>query len=162
MKTYHLRPISDTRHADDKLCPDGGWKPLTVKQKARLSILARQAFEVQKVQGMAVKEWRHEIAIQVCGFRISEAANDHYSDLKSAFQDLAGNPEKAFKTQLRAVDNKRRVAMHKLLQACKSGGLHESYAASICHAQFKVPLTEASGKQLWCLFFTISKRGKKS
>lgn len=168
MRNYTLRPaaavkpIPAAKHVEDDNCPDAGWKPLSKEQKAKLSILARSAAEKQGIRGgyKAVEEWRHMISIRVCGVRISEAVQDNYADLKSAFEDLGGRPEKAFQTQMRAGDNKRRVAMHKLSQALADRGLQPAYAASICRAQFKCPLEEASAKQLWCLFFTVTKRRK--
>lgn len=158
LKTPRLKPIAASRHAADAKCPDAGWKRLTNKQKGRLSMLAATAYTHQQVQGMTVKEWRHEISINTCGVRISEAIQDHYDNLKSAFQDLAGQHAGAYRTQVRSKDNKRRIAMHKLITACKERGLNSSYPASICMTQFKCPLEEASAKQLWCLFFTVTNR----
>jgi hypothetical protein len=169
MKTYFLRPrqpavklapVSTAKHAADAGCPDGSWHRLTREQKARLSMLAREAFLFQKVQGMDRDEWRQEIAIRACGCRISEATQAHWADLKSAFQDLAGKPEKAFQTQMREGDNKRRVALYKLTGALAERGLQPAYAATICRAQFKCSLEEASAKQIWCLFYTVTNRRK--
>lgn len=173
MKTYTLRkpafaapvsrtrlqPIGTARHSRDTECPDAGWKRLSNKQKARLSMLAAKGYAFQRVQGMSLEDWRHEIAIRACGVRISEATQDHWADLKTAFLDLAGDPVGAMRTQLREGDNKRRIALHKLTKACEQRGLAMSYAESICRDQFKVPVSQASAKQIWCLFFTISKRG---
>lgn len=156
-----LKPISDHKRAADKACPDAGWKRLSNEQKGRLSVLARKAYAHQRVQGMTETEWRHEIAISVCGCRISEAVQDHYTNLKSAFEDLCGEHDRAFKTQIRGADNKRRIALHKLATACKERGLHDSYPESICRSQFKVPISQASAKQIWCLFFTVTKRREK-
>lgn len=158
-----LKPVSAAKHADDAACPDGGWKPLTNNQKARLSILARQA---AVLHGLSLKKvdldaWRQEESIKACGRRISEAIQDDWANLKSAFEDLAGNPVAAFKTQLRDGDNKRRVAMHKLAEALRKKELPLSYAESICRPQFKCSLDEASAKQLWCLFYTINGRKAK-
>ncbi|MEO5915599.1 MAG: hypothetical protein ABIS50_15300 [Luteolibacter sp.] len=168
MRTYiltkpRLKPIATARHAEDAKCPDGGWKPLTKGEKAALSILARKAAVVQGVslKKLDLDAWRQQISVKACGRRISEAVHDDWADIKSAFEDLAGQPEKAFSTQLRSGDNKRRVAMHKLTEALTKKNLNPSYAASICRAQFKVNLEEASAKQLWCLFYTINGRKAK-
>lgn len=170
MKTYfltpprdrkpRLRPIGSAGHADDRQSPDGGWKPLSKNQKTRLSILAREAAIAQRISlaKTDLDAWRHEESIRACGLRISEASQQHWPDLKAAFELLAGKPEKAFETQFREGDNKRRVALHKLTGALQSKGLHPSYAASICHAQFKCAIEDATAKQLWCLFFTVSNR----
>lgn len=167
MKHYTLRPsplapISTAKHAADSQCPDGGWQPLTKNQKARLSILARQAAEKQghSLKSKDLAAFRQEHSIRACGLRISEASQKHWADIKSAFEDLAGRPEAAFSTQLREGDNKRRVALWKLTQALAQRGLAPAYAAAICRTQFKCNLPEASAKQLWALFFTVTNRRK--
>lgn len=159
---YVLKTIPEYRKAEDGACPDAGWKSLTKEQKTHLSILARKA---AVVQGLCVKskefeEWRHEVAIAACGVRISEAAQAHWVELKTAFELEAGEDGKAFQTQMREGDNKRRIAMHKLTQVLKDKGLDVSYAAKICTMQFKVPLDQASAKQIWCLFYTVTNRRK--
>jgi hypothetical protein len=157
-----VRPIATAKHAEDAACADGGWKPLTKEQKMRLSILARKAAWEQK-QGLDNKQldaWRQEVSIRACGVRISEASQCHWADLKSAFEDLAGAPEQAFETQLRDVDNKRRVALWKLNQVLTEKGLAPEYAGAICKTQFKCALEDASAKQLWCLFYTVKNRLK--
>lgn len=172
MKTYILRktasaarpaalqPISTARHAGDGDCPDGSWKALSKEQKARLSISARKAAAVQGVslKSKDLVEWRHEVSIRACGVRISEATQAHWADLKAAFEDLGGQPEAAFLTQLREGDNKRRIAMWKLEKELEKKGLATGYAAAICKTQYKIPLAQASAKQLWCLFYTVKNR----
>ena len=162
MKTYVLRPrpIADAGHAQDAACPDASWKPLTKKQKGLLSMLAAKAYAAQEIHAVTLTEWRHDTAIRACGRRISEATQKHWADLKAEFQDLSGQPVAAFKTQMREGDNKRRIALHKLTQALSAKGLNPSYAASICFCQYKVPLEQATAKQLWCLFYTIQNRKK--
>ena len=156
-----LRPVPASKHAQDAACSDGGWHPLTKEQKRDLSILARKAATAQGITGTkAIDAWRHEVALKACGHRISEATQRNWADIKSAFEDLAGRPEKAFQTQMRDGDNKRRVALYKLTQALSAKGLATTYAAAICRVQFKCPLEEASAKQLWCLFYTVTNRKK--
>lgn len=159
---YPLKPISTARHRDDSKCPDAGWKGLSDGQKARLSIMARKA---AIKQGVSLKkkhldEWRHSVAIRACGVRISEATQSHWDDLFSAFLDLGGKPEAAMNAQIRGLDNKRRIAMHKLTKALEANSLHPSYAETICQTQYRIPLADASAKQLWCLFFTVTNRAK--
>lgn len=162
LKPYTLNPIGEARHSEDSSCPDAGWKALTKNQKTRLSIMARKAAETQGVslKSRDLEEWRHEVCIRACGCRISEATQANWADLKSTFEDLGGQPEQAFLTQIREGDNKRRVAVHKLTQALAGKGLDVSYAAKICQVQYKVPLDQASAKQLWCLFYTVTNRKK--
>jgi hypothetical protein len=163
MKAYTLNPIRGADRARDAQCPDASWKPLSKRQKALLSILARAAAIRQGVPAVAAEldAWRRETSIRACGLRVSDATQAQWADLKSAFEDLGGRPEKAFQTQMREGDNKRRVAMHKLTRALYDRRLDPSYAAAICRAQFKCPLAEASAKQLWCLFYTVTNRRKK-
>lgn len=123
-------------------------------------MLARKAAESQ---GLSVKtkdlsEWRQSVSIRACGLRISEATQAQWADLKAAFQMEAGEDGKAFQTQMREGDNKRRIAMHKLTQALAGKGLDVGYAAKICRIQFKCELDQASAKQLWCLFYTVTNR----
>lgn len=155
-----LKPIPAARHAEDGQCPDGSWKPLSNEQKKRLAILARQAAVACGISSHEADEWRREQSILACGLRITEATQKHWADLKSRFEDLGGRPEKAFQTQMREGDNKRRIAMWKLTQALTAKGLQPEYAGKICRAQFKCQLEEASAKQLWCLFYTVTNRQK--
>ena len=161
MKPYilHTRPIPGAKHAEDGKCPDASWKALSKIQKARLSMLAAKAYAFQNIgPAVTLAEWRREESIRACGLRISEATQAHWADLQSAFQDLAGMPGRAFATQMREGDNKRRVALHKLASELAAKGLHPSYAASICRCQYKCALEDASAKQIWCLYFTIKNR----
>jgi hypothetical protein len=159
-----LRPVSAAKHAADGGCPDGGWKPLTKEQKMRLAILARKAAAVKELafDNQQMNAWRQEVSIRACGLRISEASQCHWADLKSAFEDLAGDSVAAYQTQLRDGDNKRRVALWKLTQALDAKGLQMGYAAAICRAQFKCSIEDASAKQLWNLFYTITNRKRKA
>lgn len=161
-KASPLKPIPAARHAEDGGCADGSWKPLSAKQKQRLAILAREAAVKCGISQHEADEWRREQSILACGVRITEATQKNWADLKSRFEDLAGKVEKAFQTQMREGDNKRRVAMWKLTQALAAKGLQPEYAGAICRAQFKCQLSEASAKQLWCLFYTITNRRNKS
>lgn len=163
MKTFVLKPIGDAKHADDADCPDAGWKPLTRHQKTRLVLLAKKGWESAKdTAGTAAlldfDAWRQEVAIRVCGCRISEARQEHWADLKAEFQSRAGDDAGAFRTQLREGDNKRRIAMHKLTEALAKKGLPVTYAAAICRTQYKCSLDEASARQLWRLFYTVRNR----
>lgn len=157
-----LQPIPTAKHAEDAACPDAAWRRLTNYQKGRLSMLARKASVKCGISSHEETEWRREQSILACGCRISEATQAHWADLKSRFQDLAGEVEKAFQTQMREGDNKRRVAMWKLTQALNAKGLQTTYAAAICRAQFKCALEDASAKQLWCLFYTVTNRKKSA
>lgn len=183
MKTYHIHPpphravpvddpAVDTRPADapagaarrrpTDYAPDIAQRPLSRKQKARLCILARQAAEQLGAPqtGPAHHQWRHDQAIAACGHRISAARQAHWADLHAWFVDRAGRADAAFTTLMRADDNPRRIAMHKLREALTQRGLAEAYAAAICQRQNKCPLHDASAPQLWRLLFTVRNRRK--
>ena len=139
------------------------WHPLSREQKARLSILAREAFAKRHPGSLAgmerrITEFRHEEAIRCCGKRVSEAAQRDYLPLKAHFQDLAGNSGAALNTLMRSESEPRRVALHKLTQECRARQLSMSYPASICKRQFGCDLPQASAKQLWNLVFTVRNR----
>ena len=157
-RTAKARLRSQAEVDADAALPDGGWRPLTRWQKARLAMTARKAYDRLKVQGMTLDEWRQEIAIRACGRRVSEACQCHWAELMAAFLNLNGASDKALNVLLREGDNKRRVAMHKLTQELAKKGLEVGYAAAICSKQFKCALADASAKQIWCLFFTVKNR----
>lgn len=141
----------------DRSC---AWHPLTREQKARLSILARDAF-AKSGSGNA-DSWRREVAIRACGRRISEAAQRDYLPLKAAFQDLAGESGRALETLLRAESEPQRVAMHRLTQECGKRGLRLAYPEAICRRQYHCALSEATPRQLWNLLYTVRSRRKPS
>jgi hypothetical protein len=141
------------------------WHPLTNEQKARLSILAREAFAKLNPGSLAgmdrrITDFRHAECIKVCGKRITEAAQRDFLPLKAHFQDLGGKSGQALNTLLRAESEPQRIAMHKLTQECRYRKLSLSYPEAICRKQYHCNLTQASAKQLWCLVFTIRKRRK--
>jgi DNA-binding protein len=142
----------------------GAWAPLSTKQKQVLVVLARQAAGVQYVatEGPDFEEWRREVSVQACGRRISEAVQRDYAVLKSTFEDAAGRPRQALRTVEREVDNKRRQGLWVLRQELQKAGLADGYAEVICRSQFKCAVSEASGKQVWCLVFTVRNRQKTS
>jgi hypothetical protein len=162
-RAVKLQPIADRHHAADAACPDGGWKALTREEKKRLCMLAASAAKARglDLRGKTLDAWRAAESIKACGLRISEATHAHWADIKAHFECLGGQYEKAFETQLRDGDNKRRVAMHKLQNELAAKRLPPAYAESICRTQYKVGLAEASAKQLWCLFYTVKNRKNK-
>jgi hypothetical protein len=109
---------------------------LSKGEKTHLAIEARKAYAKMEGNGAtdeSFDEFRHRIALQACGRRISEALRADYSALAAA---------------------------HKLKQALSAAGLADGYAATICLQQFKTGIESASTKQLWSLFYTITNRGR--
>jgi hypothetical protein len=156
------------------------WHPLTNEQKARLSILAREAFLKLEAGRLKLEEgrdldisqlpsadsrmtaFRHQESIKAIGKRITEACQRDFLPLKAHFQDLGGKSGQALNTLLRAESEPQRIAMHKLTQECRYRKLSLSYPEAICRKQYHCNLTQASAKQLWHLVFTIRNRRKTS
>jgi hypothetical protein len=160
MKTYYIKPIAYERHAEDVTCPDGGWKPMGKKEKMILSKLAASAAQQQGLELTAkeLAEWRAAESVKACGVRISAASHEQWPAIKAHFEKLGGKVGKALVTHVRGGDNKRRVALWKLQTVLTEKGLAMGYAEKICQMQYKVPLKEATAKQLWRLFFTVTNR----
>lgn len=152
-----MNPEPATRSADYQ--PDAHGR-LSLYQKRRLVLLARRAFNKQGRPGGDFDTWRREIALRACGLRISEADQRDWAALKAAYLDAAGDSGRAFETLMREDDNKRRIAMHKLVRACTERGLPLAYPEAICRRQYRCCLGEASAPQLWRLVFTVKNRRK--
>ena len=56
--------------------------PLTKEQKQQIAILARMAFKGANKEFTA---WRHAVAIEACGKRITAATQADFENLKNAF-----------------------------------------------------------------------------
>lgn len=166
MRHYQLRPTADAgccHHVARDYQADGGWKPLSRRQKWRLSELALQAARAmgEPVHGLAHAEWRHQEARRAAGVRISEACQRDYTALKAHFLNLAGEPEAAFSELMQADDNPRRVALWNLTRALSERGLPAAYAEAICRRQYKCSLAQAAAPQLWRLLYTVKNRRAK-
>lgn len=170
MKTYilHPPPGSDAtpapppprtrRRVGCHYAPAGDTGPLTLHQKRRLVLLAKQAWRKRGQPGESFDAWRHDTSIRACGHRIREATQRHWASLKAAFQDALGESGHALSTLLRDHDNKRRIALHKLAAECSARGLPLAYPEAICTRQYRCNLHDATAPQIWRLFFTIKNR----
>lgn len=136
--------------------PTGGAAPLSNRQKAYLSGLAKAAWRILS-QGGGTDEkeadYRKREAISCCGRRISEARNRDFSDLEAHFLALSGKSGRAFDSAMKADSNPARQALYKLRQLLAKQGRDESYAAKILRDKFKTTLADASAKQLWSVYF---------
>lgn len=156
------RPAA-ARHVARDYQADGGWKPLTRRQKWRLCELALRAARAmgEPVSGLAHAEWRRDEARRSAGCRISEGCQRDYSALKAHFLNLAGEPDAAFGELMQADGNTRRVALWNLTKALGERGLPAAYAEAICRRQYKCGLAQASAPQLWRLLYTVKNRREK-
>lgn len=134
---------------------------LSNAQKATLCIMSREAFDARADAHADddFAEWRHEQQRVACGKdSLRDAVQTDYLAIRSHFKNLLGNSGGAFRDAVRAQTDDRNIALVKLRNECAIADIALEYANRICRAQNKCALTEASGKQLWRLIFTIRNR----
>lgn len=148
-------------------------RPLTNVQKASLGMLAREAWEVWEGRedflaanaelsaSKCFESWRRYEQGKAVGIQsLRSATQSNYLDLKAHFLTLKGDGGAAVKAKLRAEEEPRILAYHKLQQALQERDLAPEYAEAICRNQFRCAVSDASEKQLWNLVFTIRNRRK--
>jgi hypothetical protein len=145
--------------------------PLERNDKARICILAREAFDKAETT-QDFETWRrHEQFLAVTGanplidrtsrLSLRDCTQRDMLKLTAHFQNLIGEPGRAVKSLLRIATQDHELAMRKLEAECTARSIDISYPAKICAKQFKCALDDASPKQLWCLVFTVRNRRKK-
>lgn len=139
--------------------------PLDNGQKARLCIMAREAFERmhsrEPFNAAELAAWRREQQVKACGIdSLTAVTQAHWPALEAHFLDLQGESGRAFTRLLQPELKAQRLARFKLTAALKERGLAEGYAAAICRMQYKCDLDAATARQLWRLVFTIRNRKK--
>lgn len=142
----------------------GAQVPLSNKQKAAISKLARQAWVLLKQRGAtdeSESDYRGREAIAACGRRVSEALNGDFEILEAHFLANAGKTGRAFTSAMKAESNGARQARFKITKLLAKHGLPDSYAAKIMQDKFKTTLDAASEKQLWAVYYDCQ-RGTKA
>lgn len=148
--------------------------PLSNEQKAVIGQLAREAWlawpgrdafleaNPELSASKCFEAWRHVEQGKATGGiqSLTRCTQDHFLPLRAHFKAMLGNGAGAMRDHLRAQEEPRIRARWKLQQALDERGLAEGYAAAICQRQFHCALGDASEKQLWCLFYTITSRRK--
>lgn len=148
--------------------------PLSNDQKKALGMLSREAYRAWSGReafeeanpdlsvSKCFEAWRHVEQGKATGGiqSLTRCTQDHFLPLRAHFKAMLGNGAGAVRDHLRAQEEPRIRARWKLDQALTERGLNEGYAASICQRQFRCALGDASEKQLWCLFYTVTKRRK--
>jgi hypothetical protein len=130
-------------------------------QKARIAILAKEAFDRQGCTG-SIEDWRHEQQFLAVGKEsLRDCVQDDYLKLKAHFEDLTGESGRAVKTHMADAVSDRELVMRKLEAECAARALDISYPATICAKQYKCDLDHASPNQLWQLVFTVRNRRKR-
>lgn len=130
-------------------------------QKARICILAREAFDRLHCTG-SFEEWRHEQQFLAIGKdSLLDATQADYLKIRARFEELTGESGRAVKTHLADAMTDREIAMGKLKAECTARGLALEYPGAICLRQYKCDLDHASPNQLWQLVFTVRNRRKR-
>jgi hypothetical protein len=101
-------------------------------------------------------EFRHRIALQACGRRVSEAIRADYGDLAAAFASMGGNTQRAMHIAERGVTEGRRIAIKKLTEVLASQGHQLSYAAPFIKALCGLSIEEAPTKKIWAAVFRFN------
>lgn len=146
---------------------------LSNEQKGILCQLAREAYDAWPGRA-AFEECNAELSVSKCfeawrrveqGKAVGQqslrlCAQEAFLPLRAHFKAMLGDGAGALRDHLRAAEEPRIRARWKLQQALDQRGLNEGYAAAICRRQFKCELGDASEKQLWALFYTVTNRRK--
>lgn len=151
-------------------------RPLTrgkFGQVAQVAKVATRAYALQKSldnhRGLKADDWRREEAREACGFRLSEAQNQHFEKLMLHFAILANDTALALEYAQRDDDQGRakRTALAVIMGHLKRLPIAEgadpeaarrAYAETICKARFKVGLDLASAEQLQAVAMTCKAR----
>lgn len=135
---------------------------LSTKQKKYLAQLARQAFKVRGTPGADFDAWRHdEVAKAVGKAGLRCCSQLDYKAVQAHFLDMTGRSGQAMTALVQHQSEPRRQAEAVLLRELTNAGLHLNYANSICNAQFKCTLFDATEKQIWCIVYTIRNRASR-
>lgn len=139
--------------------PAGG--PLDNLQKARICMLAREAWEKDGRPGDHT-DWRHDEQAKACGHgSLLACTQADYLLLRAHFKNLLGHSDAAFRDLIKHGTQDKQLALFKLRGACAEFAIQfPSYPAAICRRQYKCALDEASATQIWNLFITVRSRGQ--
>lgn len=147
---------------------------LSLIQKRDIAIAARQAYDrwpereafeainSDQSKSACFKAWRYVETGKAAGGTQSlcECTQSQYGRVLAHFQRLGGQESVAQHTEAKDQDNPRRIALWKLNQALRERDLGRGYAITICRAQYRCELDQASPGQLWRLIYTIRNRHK--
>ena len=139
-------------------------------QKAYLAMMTNAAYARARKLGDEIKDcgchadqgthFRHGCVLAACnkhGLRC--CTQDDYGMVKGHLLALLGEEGRALKAMVHGTDNARRIALYKLDQACREGGVGLNYAEAICRAQNRgAGIQEQDANGLWRLVFTVNNR----
>lgn len=136
---------------------------LSHRQKWILSDLARQAWQKAgpELDGISEEDFRHQEVARACGkLGLRCCDQNDYKLVESHFHDLLGHHAQAFNAQLRAATETKRVALHKIREACQEFGFQMAYAEAICRNQnHGRSLDDVDERARWRIFYTVRNRG---
>jgi hypothetical protein len=138
--------------------------PLNTPQKRELSILAREAWmhAIERGDERDAEQFRRDEvqnAVGQPGLRCCDQS--HFAMLMAHFHGLLGHVSATSYWITRAATEPQRIAMFGLKGAMAKTGTPWNYVDAICRTQFKVPLSEATPRQLGLLRITVLKRARK-
>lgn len=137
--------------------------PLSKDQKRYLSQLSRKAWlkAGPELDGIAADDFRRqEVAKAIGKLGLRCCDQNDYKLVEGHFLELLGRHGAAFNAQMKAATETKRLAMHKITEACQEFGFHLSYPDKICRAQnHGHGLDEIEEKALWRIFYTVRNRG---
>lgn len=140
--------------------------PLTNTQKAELSILCRQAFDLHNTLAgpaatRAAEDFRHtQVHAAVNKPGLTACTQDDYLPLRAHFLHLLGRDGEALNAHMAHGTEDKRVALFKLNESLAKANLPMAYAAAIARRQrHGRGIDELTAKELWQLIYTINNRG---
>jgi len=137
--------------------------PLSNDQKARLCILAKDAYLLQPgasrcPDAATLDAFRHaEVAHATGKPGLTACTQDDWNLLHAHFLALTGETGQAFNAAVKHGTEPKRIAEFKLNQALQKAGLPPADAAKICRSKYKCALEDATAPQLWKLTFDINR-----
>lgn len=140
-------------------------RPLDRRAKWHLSQIAEAAYEHLAAAGKLpagedLEHFRHRIAIEACGRRISQATLADRMPIQAAFLALKDDTRGAARATAKATDTEHALALYKLRQNLRQRGLTETYAETLAWRFYKLRLSDCSPRQLWTLTFTVRNNHK--
>jgi len=118
--------------------------PLSYKQKARLAILAREAWEENGCKGN-YDSFRQQLSYNTVRCRISEATQRHYGPLVRAFTNAKGfNGILGINGEERDFSKGRKELGSKIQALLLDNGYHWKYADGIARQMYSIDRVE------WC------------
>lgn len=145
---------------------------LSKKQKVALGMLSRRAWEHLAEHGALDKAeeklnpWRHaEVSKATNGQagRLGEATDRQFRQIRGHFLHLLGEDDGAFLDAMRDQPGRSdwELAWYKLKEACRKWEYAwPGYPESVCRNQYRCGIEDATTKQMWALFYTVTNRGR--